>query len=79
MVRDNILNNQEENKMVEDRCTRLGEEIRDFVLSNLCFWLKLSRTSEVLHADEACMHKSEVLSEVVSSAQHTKNVSILAI
>lgn len=40
MIRDNILGNQEENEMVEDRCTRLGEVIRDFVLSSLCIWLK---------------------------------------
>lgn len=71
MDRDNIPGNQEENEMVEDRCTRLGEEIRDFVLSSLCVWLKLTRTSEVLRADEACTDKSKVLSEVVSSAHHT--------
>lgn len=32
MIRDNILGNQEGNEMVEDSCTRLGEEIRDFFI-----------------------------------------------
>lgn len=72
MVRDKILGNQGENEMVEDRCTRLEEEIRDSILSSLCFWLKLTRMSEVLQANEACIHKSTVSSEVVSSAQHSK-------
>lgn len=35
MVRDNIVGNQEENEMVNDRCTSLGKAIRDFVLSSL--------------------------------------------
>lgn len=70
MMRDNILGSQEKNETVENRCTRLREAIRDFVLSILCIWLKLTRTSEVLREDKACIDNSNVLCEVVSSAQH---------
>lgn len=68
MVRDNSLGNQEENEMVEERCTRLGDKRQR---QRRSLRLKLTRTSEVLRADEARIDKSKVLSEVVSSAQHT--------
>lgn len=73
MVRDNILGNQEQNEMVEKRCMRLRGDKRQ----RQTLRLKLTRTSEVLRADEACIDKSKVLSEVFFSAQNT--VFILAI